>query len=161
VTVIDTGLETQTGGRLAKIKDLIDEDFYLTYGDGVGDVDINQLLSCHKSGKGFATLTAVQPPARFGALELTENSVTRFVEKPVGDGGWVNGGFFVLNPKVIELIESDSTVWERRPLEALAKNNQLQSFFHSDFWHPMDTLRDKNYLEELWASGQAPWKNWE
>ena len=161
VTLVDTGEETQTGGRLKRVAEYIDGDFCMTYGDGVGSVDITALLKFHKSHGKLATMTAVQPPGRFGALEIDGTSIMSFLEKPKGDGGWVNGGFFVLNPKVIELIESDSTVWERRPLEALAKNNQLQSFFHSDFWHPMDTLRDKNYLEELWASGQAPWKNWE
>jgi glucose-1-phosphate cytidylyltransferase len=157
VTVIDTGLETQTGGRLAKIKDLLDEDFFLTYGDGVGDVDINQLLSCHKSGKGFATLTAVQPPARFGALELTENSVTGFVEKPVGDGGWVNGGFFCLSPKVFEYLDDDSCSFEGDALPRIAQSGNLKAYKHHGFWQPVDTLRDLARLEEAIAAKRLPW----
>lgn len=160
VTLVDTGENTQTGGRLKRVAQYIDGDFCMTYGDGVGSVDITALLKFHESHGKLATMTAVQPAGRFGALEIDGTSIKSFLEKPKGDGGWVNGGFFVLSPKVIELIEADGTIWERKPLETLAKRDQLQSFFHPGFWQPMDTLRDKNHLEELWASGQAPWKNW-
>ena len=161
VTLVDTGEETQTGGRLKRVANYIDGDFCMTYGDGVGSVDITALLKFHKSHGKLATMTAVQPPGRFGALEINGTSVKSFLEKPKGDGGWVNGGFFVLNPRVIQLIESDATIWERKPLESLARDGQLQSFFHSGFWQPMDTLRDKTHLEGLWADGHAPWKSWE
>ena len=161
ITLIDTGENTQTGGRLKRVADYLDDDFCMTYGDGVGSVDIAASIAFHKQHGKLATMTAVQPPGRFGALEIDGTSVKSFLEKPQGDGGWINGGFFVLNPKVIDLIETDSTIWERKPLEVLAKDDQLQSFFHSGFWHPMDTLRDKTYLEELWASGKAPWKSWQ
>lgn len=161
ITLIDTGEITQTGGRLKRVKEHLDSDFCMTYGDGLGSVDISASIKFHQEHGKMATMTAVQPPGRFGALDITGTSIKSFLEKPQGDGGWVNGGFFVLNPKVIDLIESDETIWERRPLETLAQNNQLQSFFHSGFWHPMDTLRDKIYLEELWASGKAPWKSWQ
>ena len=161
ITLIDTGENTQTGGRLKRVADYLDDDFCMTYGDGVGSVDIAASIAFHKQHGKLATMTAVQPPGRFGALEIDGTSVKSFLEKPQGDGGWINGGFFVLNPKVIDLIETDSTIWERKPLEVLAKDGQLQSFFHSGFWHPMDTLRDKTYLEELWASGKAPWKSWQ
>jgi len=161
ITLIDTGENTQTGGRLKRVASYLDDDFCMTYGDGVGSVDIAASIAFHKQHGKLATMTAVQPPGRFGALEIDGTSVKSFLEKPQGDGGWINGGFFVLNPKVIDLIETDSTIWERKPLEVLAKDGQLQSFFHSGFWHPMDTLRDKTYLEELWASGKAPWKSWQ
>jgi glucose-1-phosphate cytidylyltransferase len=161
ITLIDTGENTQTGGRLKRVADYLDDDFCMTYGDGVGSVDIAASIAFHKKHGKLATMTAVQPPGRFGALEIDGTTVKSFLEKPQGDGGWINGGFFVLNPKVVELIEADGTIWERKPLEVLAKDNQLQSFFHSGFWHPMDTLRDKTYLEELWASGKAPWKSWQ
>jgi glucose-1-phosphate cytidylyltransferase len=161
VTLVDTGESTQTGGRLRRVRDYIDGDFCLTYGDGVGSVNITELLSFHKAHGKHATMTAVQPPGRFGALEMNGTQVRSFMEKPTGDGGWINGGFFVLNPSVIDLIEGDETLWERQPLEALAKNDQLQAFFHHGFWQPMDTLRDKNHLEELWTAGKAPWKTWE
>ena len=161
ITLIDTGENTQTGGRLKRVANYLDGDFCMTYGDGVGSVDIAASIAFHKQHGKLATMTAVQPPGRFGALEIDGTSVKSFLEKPQGDGGWINGGFFVLNPKVIDLIEADSTIWERRPLEVLAKDGQLQSFFHSGFWHPMDTLRDKAYLEDLWVSGKAPWKNWQ
>ena len=161
ITLIDTGENTQTGGRLRRVADYLDDDFCMTYGDGVGSVDIAASIAFHKQHGKLATMTAVQPPGRFGALEIDGTTVKSFLEKPQGDGGWINGGFFVLNPKVVELIETDGTIWERKPLEVLAKDNQLQSFFHSGFWHPMDTLRDKTYLEELWASGKAPWKSWQ
>lgn len=160
VTLVDTGEETQTGGRLKRVANYMDGDFCMTYGDGVGSVDLTALLEFHKSHGKLATMTAVQPPGRFGALQLKGNEIQTFLEKPQGDGGWINGGFFVLNPKVIEEISSDSTLWEQEPLQNLAKQGELQAFFHSGFWQPMDTLRDKNHLESLWASGKAPWKIW-
>jgi glucose-1-phosphate cytidylyltransferase len=160
VTLVDTGEETQTGGRLKRVADYIDGDFCMTYGDGVGSVDIASLVKFHQAHGKLATMTAVQPPGRFGALEIDGTQINSFLEKPQGDGGWINGGFFVLNPKVLSLIDGDKTLWEKQPLENLAKQGQLQSFFHSGFWQPMDTLRDKNHLEELWASGKAPWKFW-
>ena len=160
VTLVDTGEETQTGGRLKRVANYIDGDFCMTYGDGVGSVDLTALLQFHQSHGKLATMTAVQPPGRFGALQLNGNQIQYFVEKPQGDGGWINGGFFVLNPKVLEQISSDGTLWEQEPLQNLAKQGELQAFFHSGFWQPMDTLRDKNHLETLWASGKAPWKMW-
>ena len=160
VTLVDTGESTQTGGRLKRVADYIDGDFCMTYGDGVGSVDITALLQFHKSHGKLGTMTAVQPPGRFGAINLDGNAIKSFQEKPSGDGGWINGGFFVLNPKVLDLIAGDDTVWERGPLESLAKSDQLQSFFHRGFWQPMDTLRDKNLLERHWESGHAPWKVW-
>ena len=161
ITPIDTGENTQTGGRLKRVASYLDDDFCMTYGDGVGSVDIAGSIAFHKQHGKLATMTAVQPPGRFGALEIDGTSVKSFIEKPQGDGGWINGGFFVLNPKVLDLIDSDATLWEKEPLESLAKQGQLESFFHSGFWRPMDTLRDKTTLEELWASGKAPWKNWQ
>ena len=160
VTLVDTGEATQTGGRLKRVADYIDGDFCLTYGDGVGSVDISALVKFHQGHGKLATMTAVQPPGRFGALEIDGTQINSFLEKPQGDGGWINGGFFVLNPKVLSLIEGDEILWEKQPLENLAKQGQLQSFFHAGFWQPMDTLRDKNHLEELWSSGKAPWKFW-
>ena len=160
VTLVDTGDSTQTGGRLKRVADYLDDDFCMTYGDGVGSVDIASLINFHRGHGKLATMTAVQPPGRFGALEIDGTQINSFLEKPQGDGGWINGGFFVLNPKVLDLVESDEIIWERQPLESLAKQGQLQSFFHSEFWQPMDTLRDKNHLEELWALGKAPWKFW-
>jgi glucose-1-phosphate cytidylyltransferase len=160
VTLVDTGEATQTGGRLKRVADYIDGDFCLTYGDGVGSVDISALVKFHQAHGKLATMTAVQPPGRFGALEIDGTQINSFLEKPQGDGGWINGGLFVLNPKVLSLIEGDEILWEKQPLENLAKQGQLQSYFHSGFWQPMDTLRDKNHLEELWASGKAPWKFW-
>jgi len=161
ITLIDTGENTQTGGRLKRVADYLDDDFCMTYGDGVGSVDIAASIAFHKQHGKLATMTAVQPPGRFGALEIDGTTVKAFIEKPQGDGGWINGGFFVLNPKVLDLIASDATLWEKEPLESLAQQGQLESFFHSGFWRPMDTLRDKTYLEELWASGKAPWKSWQ
>ncbi len=162
VTLVDTGENTQTGGRLKRIKDYVgDADFCMTYGDGVGNVNIAQSIEFHKSHGKQATMTATQPPGRFGALDLQGTLVQNFLEKPHGDGGWINGGFFVLSPKVLELIEGDETLWEKAPLESLAKTGQLQAFMHKGFWQPMDTLRDKTQLEELWASGKAPWKVWQ
>lgn len=160
VTLVDTGEGTQTGGRLRRVSNYIDSDFCMTYGDGVGSVDIASLIKFHHGHGKLATMTAVQPPGRFGALEIKGTQINSFLEKPQGDGGWINGGFFVLNPKVLGLIDGDETLWEKQPLESLAKQGQLQSFFHSGFWQPMDTLRDKNHLEELWTSGKAPWKFW-
>ena len=160
VTLVDTGEATLTGGRLKRISDYIDDDFCMTYGDGVGSVNITELIAFHREHGKLATMTATQPPGRFGALQLEEHAVTSFLEKPTGDGGWINGGFFVLSPQVLELIEGDETTWERGPLETLAKTGQLQAYFHPGFWQPMDTLRDKNHLEELWQSGGAPWKAW-
>jgi glucose-1-phosphate cytidylyltransferase len=161
ITLVDTGEETQTGGRLKRVADYVDGDFCMTYGDGVGSVDLTGLLKFHASHGKLATMTAVQPPGRFGALQLNGNKIESFVEKPQGDGGWINGGFFVLNPKVLEQISSDNTLWEQEPLRNLAKQGELQAFFHSGFWQPMDTLRDKTHLESLWATGKAPWKMWE
>jgi glucose-1-phosphate cytidylyltransferase len=160
ITLIDTGENTQTGGRLKRVADYLDEDFCMTYGDGVGSVDIAASITFHKQHGKLATMTAVQPPGRFGSLEIDGATVKAFVEKPQGDGGWINGGFFVLNPMVLDLIESDATLWEKEPLESLARQGQLKSFFHSGFWRPMDTLRDKTTLEDLWAGGKAPWKIW-
>jgi glucose-1-phosphate cytidylyltransferase len=161
VTLIDTGENTLTGGRLKRVRDYLgSEDFCFTYGDGVGSVDITKLIEFHKKHGKNATVTAVQPPGRFGALEMTGSSVTSFVEKPHGDGMYINGGFFVLKPSVIDLIDGDSTIWERQPLETLATAGQLEAFKHDGFWQPMDTLRDKQNLEEMWQSGEAPWKIW-
>jgi glucose-1-phosphate cytidylyltransferase len=163
VTLVDTGLNTMTGGRMKRVKDYIgDETFCLTYGDGVTKVDIKELIAFHKAQKTLATLTAVQSPGRFGAFRLgkDQSKIEGFKEKPLGDGAWINGGFFVLEPRVLEYIEGDSTVWEREPLENLANNGLLSAFKHTGFWHPMDTLRDKNVLDEMWQSGNAPWKVW-
>lgn len=162
VTLVDTGEDTMTGGRLKRVSEYIkdEEAFCFTYGDGVSDIDIGALIDFHKQQAVKATLTAVYPPGRFGALDIAHHKVTTFKEKPKGDGGMINGGFFVLSPEVLPLIKDDSTVWEQGPLESLAKDNQIAAFQHTGFWQPMDTLRDKNYLEELWASGKAPWKSW-
>ena len=161
VTLVETGESTQTGGRLRRVRQYLgDEDFCFTYGDGVSDVDISDLIEDHRKSGRMATLTAVQPPGRFGSLILDGAKISAFEEKPKGDGGWINGGFFVLSPKVIDFIEGDATVWERAPMEQLAKRSQLGAYFHKGFWQPMDTLRDKNHLEELWSSGAAPWKTW-
>ena len=161
VTLVDTGESSMTGGRLKRVAAYVgEEDFCFTYGDGVSDIDINDLIRFHQSEKRLATLTAVQPPGRFGALNVSGRVVASFQEKPQGDGGWINGGFFVLSNKVFRYIVDDDTVWEREPLESLAREGQLAAYTHSGFWHAMDTLRDKNYLDELWASGKAPWKRW-
>lgn len=162
VTLVDTGLYTMTGGRIKRIKDYVNnETFMLTYGDGVGDIDIKKLLEFHKLHGRIATITAVQPSGRFGAIKMDEESnVISFVEKPAGDGAWINGGFFVLEPKVFDYIDGDSTVWERDPLENLAKDGELAAFKHTGFWKPMDTLRDKKELEKLWQNGKAPWRVW-
>jgi glucose-1-phosphate cytidylyltransferase len=163
VTLVDTGEATMTGGRLKRIRSYLTagEPFCMTYGDGVSDVDITRLIAHHTSAGLDATLTATIPPGRFGALDLApDGRVNAFQEKPDGDGGMINGGFFVLDPKVIDLVDGDDTVWEQGPLEKLAKSGQLSAFTHTGFWQPMDTLRDKNYLEALWAKGEAPWKTW-
>ena len=161
ITLVDTGSNTQTGGRIKRIQEYINEDtFCMTYGDGVSSINISELLSFHKKHGKYATMTAVQPPGRFGALELEGASVTKFLEKPAGEGGWINGGFFVLNRGIFDYIDGDLTLWEKEPLERIAKDNQLEAFKHYGFWQPMDTLRDKNYLEELWGSNRAPWKSW-
>lgn len=161
VTLVDTGEQTMTGGRLARVRDYVgDEDFCFTYGDGVSDVNISELVECHKKSGLKATLTAVQPPGRFGALNLDGSKITSFQEKPVGDGGWINGGFFVCSPKVFDYVDGDDTVWERQPLESLAAEGSLSAYFHKGFWQPMDTLRDKIHLEDLWATDKAPWKVW-
>jgi len=161
VTLVDTGEATQTGGRLKRVgRYLDDEDFCFTYGDGLSDVDISEVIEFHRQESALATVTAVQPPVRWGAMELDGKRIRGFEEKPVGDGGWVNGGFFVLAPTVIDMIEGDETVWEREPMERLAADGQLASFRHGGFWRAMDTLRDKQYLTDLWSEGRAPWKRW-
>ena len=161
VTLIDTGDNTMTGGRLKRVAAYLDDrDFCFTYGDGVADVDIGKLIEFHRSRGSLATVTSVQPPGRFGSLVIENNSVSGFVEKPQGDGGWINGGFFILSPKVIDYIDDDSTVWERGPLERLAREGELSAYKHTGFWHPMDTLRDKLILEQLWTDGNASWKMW-
>ena len=162
VTLVDTGEDTMTGGRIKRISKYIENEdaFCMTYGDGVGDVNITELIAFHKSKGILATLTATLPPGRFGALQVENGKVLSVKEKPQGDGASINGGYFVLSPAVIELIPDDQTIWERGPLEALAKKGQLASYAHTGFWQPMDTLREKNYLEELWHSGKAPWKVW-
>jgi len=162
VTLVDTGVDTMIGGRIKRILPYVrdDEAFCLTYGDGVGDVDISATVTLHQREGRLATVTATQPPGRFGALRAHGNRVSGFQEKPVGDGGWINGGFFVLSPEVGDYIAGDATVWEQEPLEKLARDNQLSVYFHKGFWQPMDTLRDKRHLEALWSSGKAPWKIW-
>lgn len=163
VTLVDTGEETMTGGRLKRVAPYLqgEENFCFTYGDGVSDVNISKLIEFHQLHGHQATLTATYPPGRFGALDIDiNNKITAFKEKPKGDGGMINGGFFVLSTKVLDLIENDKVIWEREPLEALAEAAQLKAFHHDGFWQPMDTLRDKNYLEELWQSSKAPWKVW-
>lgn len=163
VTLVDTGDETQTGGRLKRIQDYVkdEKDFCFTYGDGLSNVNISNQIDFHRKHGKLATITAVQPPGRYGALKLNDNMVEGFMEKPRGDGGLINGGFFVLSPKCIELIEGDESPWELKPLSSLAIMNELVAFEHNGFWQPMDTLREKNFLEELWISGKAPWKVWQ
>lgn len=163
VTLVDTGATSMTGGRLGRVADYIgDETFCFTYGDGVSDIDVSKLIDFHKAEKRKATMTVVQPPGRFGAIVLHEEQtgIESFQEKPKGDGAWINGGYFVLEPSVIDLIESDDTVWEQAPLRTLAAEGQLGAFRHSGFWQPMDTLRDKKFLEGKWSEGSAPWKVW-
>jgi len=162
VTVVDTGEHTMTGGRLKRVgRFLGDEDFCFTYGDGVGNVDISRSIEFHRSHGLYATVTAVQPPGRFGQMDLEDTLVHGFMEKPKGDGGYINGGFFVLNPKVLDYIAGDDSIWEREPMENLAKDSQMAAFIHRDFWLPMDTMRDKVHLENLWSSRKAPWQIWE
>ena len=162
VTLVETGEETMTGGRLQRVLGYVDDgDFCFTYGDGVADVDISALMTFHREHGTIATVTAVQPPGRFGAMEVDGDRILRFQEKPRGDGAWINGGFFVLSPEVVRYLDGDDTVWEQEPLRRLAEDGQLSSFRHKGFWQPMDTLRDKRHLEELWESGEAPWKVWD
>ena len=163
VTLVDTGVDTMTGGRVKRIAPYVDNQaFMLTYGDGVADIDVGKLLDFHKKGEKLATVTAVQPSGRFGALDIAkDHTVARFVEKPPGDNNWISGGFFVFEPEVFPLIESDNTILEREPLIHLAERSQLQAFKHHGFWHPMDTLRDKNYLDGLVEKRSAPWITWE
>jgi glucose-1-phosphate cytidylyltransferase len=163
ITLLETGEQTQIGGRIKRaLPYLADDDvFCLTYGDGVGNVDITKTIEQHRRSGLLATVTGTQPPGRFGALRHEGKRVTGVEEKPLGDGGWINGGFFVLSPKIGDYIVGDSTVWEREPMEKLAADGQLGVYFHNGFWQPMDTLRDRNYLEELWSSGNAPWKTWD
>jgi len=162
VTLVDTGELTMTGGRLRRVRDFVKDDqaFCFTYGDGLSDINITSLIEYHKERRTLATLSATYPPGRFGALDIRNNKVSSFKEKPKGDGGMINGGFFVLSPKVIDLVSGDDCVWEREPLEQLASDGELSAYEHHGFWQPMDTLRDKNHLEELWQSGKAPWKVW-
>ncbi len=163
ISLIDTGLETQTGGRLKRLKKYLkeEESFLFTYGDGLADINLDLLFKKHLENNTLATVTAVAPPGRYGALTYEGDRVIGFQEKPDGDGGMINGGFFMLSPKVLEFIESDETPWESEPLEKLIQKNELGLYKHKGFWHPMDTLRDKKYLESLWETGKAPWKNWD
>ena len=150
-----------TGGRLKKVKEYVEDDtFCFTYGDGLSDVNISELIQFHKNNNTKATVTSVQPPGRFGTLDISGDKITNFKEKPPGDGNWINGGFFVLEPSIFDYLKEDTTVWEREPLEKLAMENQLSAFKHTGFWQPLDTLRDKNYLDELWNSNKAYWKTW-
>jgi glucose-1-phosphate cytidylyltransferase len=163
ITLVETGLDTMTGGRIKRVKPYVGDDtFCLTYGDGLCDVNIKELINFHKAQNTLATLTAVQPPGRFGAFALDQNEgrIKSFKEKPKGDGAWINGGFFVLEPQVMDFIQDDTTVWEQGPMEKLAEVGQLSAYRHTGFWQPMDTLRDKTVLEKMWQSGKAPWKIW-
>ena len=160
IKLIDTGADTMTGGRLKRIQDEIDSTFCVTYGDGLSDINLNDLILFHKEKRSLATLTAIHPPERFGVLNLSGDYVTEFHEKHAGESSWINGGFFVFEPEIFDYLQDDSTVLERIPLETLAKEQKLTAFKHDGFWHPMDTLRDKIHLETLWTSEKAPWKNW-
>jgi len=162
ITLIDTGEFSMTGGRLKRVVKYIEneDEFFFTYGDGISDVNITETLEFHRAHKKLATLTATYPPGRFGALDIHDNQITQFKEKPKGDGALINGGFFVLSPKVLEYIKDDSTIWEQNPLNQLAEDGELMAFEHHGFWQPMDTLRDKHYLEDLWSNQKAPWKVW-
>ena len=162
VTLVDTGDDTQTGGRLKRVARYVgEEEFCFTYGDGVTDLDVGKLIAFHRQQKSLATVTAIQPPGRFGALNVENRRITGFNEKPKGDRGWISGGFFVLSPRVFDYIDGDATIWEREPMQTLAREGNLSAFMYEGFWHCMDTLRDKNHLEDLWASGKAPWKRWQ
>lgn len=163
VTLVDTGEHSMTGGRLRRVAEYVkdEESFCFTYGDGVGDIDIADSISFHKQHGKAATLTATYPPGRFGALDIQNKQVMNFKEKPKGDGAMINGGFFVLTPKVLDYLADDSTIWEQEPLRGLAEDGELMAYEHQGFWQPMDTLRDKNLLEELWEAGKAPWKTWD
>ena len=159
VTLVDTGLDTMTGGRLKKVESYLDnETFCFTYGDGISNINISESLKLHKDTGTIATVTAVQPPGKFGRMNLKENIVNHFEEKPIGDEGWINGGYFVLEPSVFKYLKDESTIWEREPLEELAKNKQLSAYKHTGFWQPVDTLWDKNYLENIWKNNNASWK---
>ena len=160
IQLIDTGVDSMTGGRLKRVQDKIDNTFCVTYGDGLSDVNLNDLILFHKEKRSLATLTAIHPPERFGVLNLSGDYVTEFHEKHAGESSWINGGFFVLEPEIFDYLQDDSTVFEKTPLETLAKEQKLTAFKHNGFWHPMDTLRDKKHLEKLWASGKPPWKVW-
>ncbi len=162
VTLVDTGEKTMIGGRIKRILPFLgdDKEFLLTYGDGVGDVDVRATIDLHRKQGRLATVTATQPPGRFGSIKYEDHRITGFQEKPMGDGGWINGGYFVLSPEVGRYIEDDTTVWEQEPMQRLAADGQLSVYFHPGFWQPMDTLRDKRHLEDLWAAGKAPWKLW-
>tara|TARA_B110000090_G_scaffold69140_1_gene79075 strand:+ start:267 stop:1043 length:777 start_codon:yes stop_codon:yes gene_type:complete len=162
ITLIDTGDDSLTGGRILRIKDFVGEEFLLTYGDGVADVNISKLIEHHKINKKIATMTVIQPQGRFGVVEFNtkNNLIENFSEKLKGDGAWINGGFFVLNKKIFDYLKDDFTIWEKEPLEKLSKENQLVAFKHDNFWYPMDTMRDKVYLENLWNQNKAPWKIW-
>lgn len=162
VTLVDTGDDTMTGGRLKRVARYVENEseFCFTYGDGVSNIDVGAQIAFHKQHGKLATVTAVQPPGRYGALNMDGQSVRGFIEKPQGDGGWINGGFFILSPKCMDLIQNDSTSWEGGPLAQLAERDELMAYQHDGFWQPMDTLRDKNHLESLWQSSQAPWKTW-
>lgn len=161
VTLVETGEHTQTGGRLKRVREYLGgETFCFTYGDGVSDVDLDQLITTHRAHRRLATVTAVQPPGRFGALDVNGSRITRFKEKPNGDRGWISGGFFVVEPRALDYVQDDSTVWEKGPMERLAVEGQMTAYPHTGFWHPMDTLRDKMRLDEMWTSGEAPWKVW-
>ena len=160
IQLVDTGLDTMTGGRLKRIQDYVDDTFCVTYGDGLSNIDINNLISFHREKKSLATLTAIHPPERFGVLNLSGDYVTEFHEKHSGESSWINGGFFVFEPGIFDYLRDDSTVLEKTPLETLAKEKKLSAFKHNGFWHPMDTIRDKKHLENLWSSKKAPWKTW-
>jgi glucose-1-phosphate cytidylyltransferase len=160
ITLIDTGLDTLTGGRLKRVSKYLDDTFCFTYGDGLSDVNISNLINFHKKSKTLATVTAIQPPGKFGVLNIKNERVVNFNEKIPGDGGWINGGYFVLEPEVLDYIENDKTIWEREPLEKLTKGGNLSAYRHTGFWHPVDTLWDKKHLEELWNTENAKWKSW-
>jgi len=163
VTLVNTGNNTMTGGRLKRVKEFVkdEEAFCFTYGDGLSDINITESIKLHKKHTSLVTISAIQPPGRYGSLVMKGDQVSGFKEKPVGDGGWINGGFFVLDPKVIDYIDGDSSSWEEAPLEALAAKNEVVAYKHYGFWHAMDTLRDKNYIEKLWVEGKAPWRKWD